>query len=621
MPDPARLDAGAGRRAPFLREAGGIDERGAGALARRGPAAVFWALAARDRQWLPAAARTKVRRRPADDACPGRVGRGIAFALLACALLAGSLSGESRALLVAVPAVPGYPSVAALEGPANDVASLRDELVHRWGFAAGGIRVLAGAGASRRAILDALDEMTRESRQGDKVVVYFSGHGISAHERLTGTAGYGMDIRTGALLPADVSPGTPEEILAQLIVGARDLRPRFERLDATGAETLVVIDACFSGDSAKSPPRLVPRTASLLPRDRVAVDAWSRDFERLLEQEGVEDSWPYERVVYLSASARDELAFDIDSQLARGERPTIDGKAHGVLTNGLLLALRGAADRNRDGQIAYAELHEYLVERVSANGQTPQLHPRRDKIVERPVLGVAAEFDRASPPSMRGALRLRVDPPDPALGALLAGDAGIEVTAAGAYDLEVRRSGEEYSLYLASGAEVGRSLSDRAALAKLLRQRARADRIAALTYPGQDMRFSIALEPEWGVYRRNDVVQVQMRVGQDSWLLLLSIDPDGQVYVVHPAEKRQARRSQAGEAVNVVALGVQAPFGTDRLEGFAFRDKPAGYDRWIGRERPLDEAELEQMVGMLGEGREEPGRARASRTVFTRALR
>ena len=51
--------------------------------------------------------------------------------------------------------------------------------------------------------------------------------------------------------------------MGQLIVGSRDLRPRFERLDALGAESLVLLDACYSGDTARNIAGLVPRTMPL----------------------------------------------------------------------------------------------------------------------------------------------------------------------------------------------------------------------------------------------------------------------------------------------------------------------------------------------------------------------
>lgn len=557
-------------------------------------------------------------RRDAGRAVAG-VARVLAPVLVAGCLLAGVLPGESRALLVSVARVPGFPSVATLDGPDNDVRALRERLVADWRFSRENVTTLIGEKATKRAILDALDRLVVESSPRDSVLIYFSGHGISAHERVTGTSGYGIDIRTGALLPTDVSPDSGASILAQLIVGARDLRPRFERLDALGANTFVLIDACYSGDSAKSPPRLVPRSAALPHGAGNAFEAWNREFGQLLETQGIEVEWPYERVVYISASARDELAFDISSELARGVRPTIDGLAHGVLTNGLLLALRGYGDRDRDGRITYSELHEFLVESVWKHGQTPQLHPRRGDIVEAPVLGIdslPSVLPRAQ--AHAGPLRVRLPDADPAWRGLFADSPLVRITD-GEYDLEVRRRDGRYALYLPSGSATGVSVPDRASLKDVVRRRASAHRIAGIVYPEQDMRLAVLIEPDQGVYRRGEVLRVKVRPGADAWVMLLSIAPDGRIRVVHPSGADQARMVRAGEEFEMVALGVEAPFGTDRLEAFAFREKPQGYARWIGRQGPLEQADAERMLRMLSEGSSQPGRARASRVVFTRS--
>ena len=538
------------------------------------------------------------------------------LALLAAVIIpAGTLGAESRALLVAVPRVTQIPEINALEGPANDVAALRRTLIDHWGFRPDRIRTLAGSEATRAAILGALDRLAEETAAGDHLLVYFSGHGVSAHD--PATRGYGMRPDTGAIVPADLKRGTPKETFAGLVVGSRDLRPRFDRLDRAGAETLVLFDACYSGDSAKSPPRLVARSAELFSRGTRAERAFDEQFAQTLASAPTPAQWPYQRVVYISASARHELAWDIPTLRARGERPTIDGLAHGAFTNGLLLGLRGDADRNRDGRIVYSELQEYLVGSVIRDGQTPQLRPSGKPVVERPLFGRPAAPPRPGGAGGPAGLRVRLDPPDPELRALLENEEGIAVTA-GEYDLEVRRRPGRFRVYLAAGSELGLQLADRQAVAALLRRRARAQRIAHLAYPGQDMRLELVLEPEQGgIYHRGDELSVAIRPGEAAWLLLLAIDPGGGVIPVYPFNRSQARRASPGEAVRAVRLVAVAPFGTDLLEAFAFREKPAGYDDWIGRGDPLSEAEARRLYEMLRLQADAPGRARASRIVHT----
>ena len=535
--------------------------------------------------------------------------------LAAIITLAGTLGAESRALLVAVPRVTDIPEINSLEGPENDVAALRRTLIDHWGFRGDRIRTLGGPEATRGAILGALDRLADETIAGDHVLVYFSGHGVSAHD--PATQGYGMRPDTGAIVPADLKRGSPAETFAGLIVGSRDLRPRFDRLDRTGAETLVLFDACYAGDSAKSPPRLVARSAELYSRGTEAERAFDEQFARTLDSAATATKWPYQRVVYISASARHELAWDIPARRARRERPTIDGLAHGAFTNGLLLGLRGEADLNRDGRIVYSELQEYLVGSVIRDGQTPQLRPGGTPVVERPVFGRSVAPERRGGSGEPQGLRVRLDPPDAELGALLESDEGIVVTA-GEYDLEVRRQRRRFRMYLAAGTELGVRLEDRAAVARLLRRRARAQRIAHLAYPGQDMRLELRLEPEQGgIYYNGDELSIVIRPGEAAWLLLLAIDSAGGVISVYPFDRSQARRAGSGEAVRAVRLAAVPPFGTDLLEAFAFRDKPEGYDDWIGRVEPLNAAEAQRLYKMLRKQAGAPGRARASRIVYT----
>ena len=549
--------------------------------------------------------------RPGQCRSRGRALRRLAAVMAGFAGLAAALGAESRALLIAVPETPNWDPVQTppLDGPPNDVEALRRTLVDGWGFREDRIRTLDGGASTRDAILEALDRLAGEASAGDHVLVYFSGHGTSAFSSAGALSGLRPD--TGALIPADIKPGTDAEVLGGLVVGTRDLRPRFERLDRSGAETLVLFDTCYSGDSAKSMPRLATRSAELFPRRTTGGVA------ELIGDGPAAAQWPYESVIYISASARHEQAREIRAQEARSTDPTIDGLAHGAFTDGLLRGLGGEADRDRDGRIVYSELQEYLVGHVLRYGQTPQLRPLGKPVVERPVFGRAVAPERRSGPAGPGSLRVRLDPPDAELSALLEGRDGIEVTA-GVCDLEVRREPTGHYRVYAAGADLGMRPKERAEVAELLLGRVPAQRIAHLKYPAQDMRLAILVEPEQGgVYYRGDELEVGIRAGEPAWLLLLAIDAHGQVITVYPLDRTQARPAGGAETVRVVNLAAVAPFGTDLLEAFAFRSKPDGYEDWIGRDEPLDRADTQRLYELLRAGADEPGRARASRIVFT----
>ena len=538
--------------------------------------------------------------------------------VVAALLLVSAAQAGRHALLIGVPSTPHFPEVKSLEGPVNDVAALREALIADWGFAAADIASLVGADASRAAILDALDRLAQTARAGDQVFVYFSGHGVSAHDRKT-RGGFGLDRGTGALVPADLRKGSNQEIVARLIVAKRDLRPHFERLDRSGAEIFVVFDACFSGDTYKSPSGLVPRNADL-PGLRGELAG--------LDLNSMEADEPYERLVYLSASARDEVAYDTPQEQARqgGLWPTLDGQAHGAFTNELLLALRGDGDRDGDGRIEYEELYWYLRERLERRGQTPSLHPRNKPMVKKPVLGQGSGGQGPRPASPSSdILRVRISPANreraAELAAELAADERFDVTD-GAFDLEVRVGAtgdpEPFRVLLPSGVERLTSTA-RSEVVELLQRHAIAKRIWGLAYPAQDRRVQIELNPDWPTYLEGDSFSVVLRASQPSWLLLLAIDNHGGIVVLHPYQAQDMRQAAADTTVLVAEVGVSPPYGEDQLVAFAFRDRPAGYGDWVGHgTEPLDGPATEKLIQMLQADASEPGRARTHRIIHTK---
>ncbi|MET3497955.1 caspase family protein [Variovorax boronicumulans] len=98
--------------------------------------------------------------------------------LLAC----GNLSfATQRALLVGVSELVNQPQALWLQAPRNDVILMRDALIKQ-GFAASDITVLADGvnGAAlpeSQAIHEALGRLLAQSKSGDFVLLYFSGHG------------------------------------------------------------------------------------------------------------------------------------------------------------------------------------------------------------------------------------------------------------------------------------------------------------------------------------------------------------------------------------------------------------------------------------------------------------
>src|SRR5262249_49065275 len=64
------------------------------------------------------------------------------------------------------------------------------------------------------------------------------------------------------------------------------------------------------------------------------------------------EPYPYKNLIYISAADETQPAKDLASQ------ESVYGKAHGALTDVLLLGLNGAADTNHDQTITYQELYQ-----------------------------------------------------------------------------------------------------------------------------------------------------------------------------------------------------------------------------------------------------------------------
>lgn len=101
--------------------------------------------------------------------------------VLGLCLLAPAAQAARRALLVGVSELPNQPAALWLQAPRNDVQLMRDTLLGQ-GFGAADITVLAdgvpGAALPEvAAIHEAIARLLAQSRSGDFVLLYFSGHG------------------------------------------------------------------------------------------------------------------------------------------------------------------------------------------------------------------------------------------------------------------------------------------------------------------------------------------------------------------------------------------------------------------------------------------------------------
>lgn len=97
-----------------------------------------------------------------------------------------------HALVIGIDTYPGFGPESQLAGGVRDAETMAAVLIDRHGFAASDVLRLCEKDATRRAILDAVERLQRAVRDGDQVVLYFSGHGSQMTDR-EGDEGDGLD--------------------------------------------------------------------------------------------------------------------------------------------------------------------------------------------------------------------------------------------------------------------------------------------------------------------------------------------------------------------------------------------------------------------------------------------
>ena len=514
--------------------------------------------------------------------------------LLACTVGQAAAQGRKHALLVGVG---NYASadVPQLEGPGNDVAALRQVLVGQLGFEPGDVRTLVDAQATRVAIMTQLVELSRRSKAGDTVMIYFSGHGTSALD-----AGFDVPVPhgSGAFAPydLDLKAKNPEKTL---IVGRADLRPVLEELDAKGRFVLFVSDSCYSGQQVRS----MHATLGELPSRMIGMpsrdDLQSLELARQRAGRGNDQAlvWPYKNVVFLSASAEGERAKDIPQAFV-SRYATIDGKAHGAMTDALLrvLGAPATADFDGNGNVSGHELHHAVARFMAgrAYGHAPQRLPS----VTEDVAGAASRSLFAS-----GATKARASPlAEPVRFKVAAGlPPNIESALAGFPGITLVRDGQGFGLAPAANKDLLQittptgdrvttlPLGDTQRLLGQVAQLAWAHQLDTVALRGSRAALQAEITPSTlgGNFLIGDTLAFVVRPDRASKLLVVNIDSLGKVSVLYPFGRADlapiganALRHIPGEAPHQ-RIKVTEPLGQDVQFVFAFDADGPDLSGWI----------------------------------------
>jgi len=538
-----------------------------------------------------------------------RFSRCLAAMVLLCLLLIPAVDGRAakHALLIGVGDYPYLPPSKSLEGPPHDVETLAGLLRTGQGFPADHIVSLVDEQATRKAILSAMERLTDRVETGDLVLIYFSGHGTSSHEYKP----WGFDAYTGALLPYDFKMSeNVEEMIGGLIVGRRDIRPILERLDRKSPRVLAIFDACYSGFTIRSSRKPTARPKYVkLPLKDLMDEAPGKHGEDTAEK----PEYPYRNVVYVSASSSEEQAWDITRRSIRSGQPTFDDKPHGALTDALLRGMSGKADTNGDNGVSWNELYHYAKGTVAKSfAQTPQLlHAEENaEILDAPLFRGIRRQEKSEPSEASaanaGPLRIRLERVPGRVKDAVAAVPGLAVVEDGPFDMLAtpgaftkRAVQRMVNIYLANGA-----LLDRVpprAVADRLRRHTGARRLIGHAYPDSDFNVFVELTEPKGVLLEDDPVGFVVRSEADAHILLVNIDSTGGVNILYPYLAEEVAPIRAGSPLRLPELGYVTPpnFGLEHIKAFAFKQKPAGIEAFMGESFTCECPMFEKLMTLI----------------------
>jgi hypothetical protein len=544
--------------------------------------------------------------------------RAISSFLFALTFAAG-LHAEKHALLIGISVYNQESGVPALDGPRHDVEALRGLLTSSMGFPEDNVKVLQDQDATFVRILSELNGLKKRVKPGDYVVFYYSGHGTSYGDPAART--WGLDPNTGAILPWDIKVGTPDEVRAKLILGKQHLRPVFSALDSV-ATVFAIFDTCYSADAAKSirvqRTRYVPLglLAGGASRGLRSVNDLDADLATMAARQDP-TPFPYHQVISLAAAGKFQPACDISAEdVRRHPELTFDHQPHGVLTDALMRGMKGAADKNRDGVVTHDELYSYLLEASVNWSHRPVLQASADA---KGILKGAA-FQAVRPPAPDRQQQketgkfteicIKAEQLRPEVVARITGIAGVKVSDSCGSGLIVRPANAGgFDLFQASGIAIN---SDALPEDKLLARIAAEPEVQQLLNLGseQKMNLDLRIKPDdKSVYTGGSPIGFEVRTNEPAFLLMLNIDTTGAVTVVYPYQML-ILRNQANQFEPIGAGGqVSAPFGIEYMKLFAFREKPAGLEKWnaTGDDKPITvepgSAKFRELMQMVRAGK------------------
>jgi len=284
------------------------------------------------------------------------------FVPLLLAFAPPAVQSGDRALLIGINKYEDT-RIPSLKGTANDLQDFRTMLIQQLHFKESEILPLENEKATHDSILNAIDDwLVKGSAPGDRVVLYYSGHG----EQTPDTNGDEDDKLDEALVAHDADLITHKNYVLD-----DEINLKIQALK--GREVLAVIDSCHSGTvtrglsdesyaDAKTPGpvglkalssdgRGVGERSALDDSSALSIGGISRGEQDKAHQTEGNFLTPAPQLTAFFAVSPKQLA--LENKLDR-EHP------HGVFTGAFVEGVNGKGDKDGDGRVSFAELLDYV---------------------------------------------------------------------------------------------------------------------------------------------------------------------------------------------------------------------------------------------------------------------
>lgn len=244
---------------------------------------------------------------------------------------------SNHALIISVSAYPRSP----LPGVLKDRA-IANELAERFGVPPDNIVRLSEKDVTREGLQRALDRLEQKVLPGDKLYIYFSGHGARLLDKSTGQC-------VESLVMQDLTT-----------VGKDEFADMVKPLSAKADKTIVMLDACHAGGVAEQATTRDLNSALHRPRPKFNTEVSSAacsnpvNLRSFSGTRGIELETTENNLVVLAAARKNEVAWD-----------TEDG---GAMTYSFLQCVKGeATDKDHSGSLSMQELTECVQARLNAD--------------------------------------------------------------------------------------------------------------------------------------------------------------------------------------------------------------------------------------------------------------